>query len=231
MMKKMQTYAIILFISIIAATVLLPAVANADRCLVVYPEALAEYHYDMNEYFTVSFGDPLYDPMYDRGGEVLIDSNDLGIAYDIYQAPNLIGFEPSTDGQEGYFTIGNEFKLIIDGFHNQPTTYENVILVFEPDPDFCVPQITVDGVLATSFTFPVGNLAVSTPTEQGNNFSDVITFDIYWSNCYGLRIWAYADENYNGMLDGGECFTAFSHDVTVPADTETWGSIKARYSE
>lgn len=230
-MKKVKLLFVISLLSVIASGISFPTTALADRCLVVYPEALASYHYDINEYFTVSFGDPLYDPLYDRGGETLIDSNDLEIAYDIYQAPNLIAFESSTNGQEGYFTIGSKFKLILDGFYNSPTTYENIILVFEPDPGFCIPQIRVDGVLATSFTFPIGNLTVSTPTEYGNNFSDLLEFDIYWSGCYGLRIWAYADENYNFTLDGGECFTAFSHDVTVPADEETWGSIKVRYSE
>lgn len=222
---------ILLFFTFIATATLFPTPANADRCLVVYPEITTMYHYDVNEYFTVSFGDPLYDPIYDRGGEVLIDSNDLEIAFDIYQAPNLIGFQPSINGQEGYFSIGHDFKLILDGFHNEPTTYENVILVFEPDPDDCIPHVRVDGVIATSRNFPVGNLTVSTPTEEGNNFSDVISFDISWGSCYGLRIWAYADENYNGLRDGGECFTAFSHDVTVPAQETSWGTIKVKYDE
>lgn len=229
-MKKVRLLSVVL-LSFTVAALWAPAAVRADRCLVVYPEALTSYHYDVNEYFTVSFGDPLYDPMYDRGGDVLIDANNLSVALDIYQAPNLIGFEQSTNGQEGYFTIGNTFRLVVDGFHNEPTTYENIILVFESDPGFCIPQIAVDGVPAFSFTVPVGNLSVSTPTEYGNNFSDVRSFDISWGGCYGLRIWAYADENYNGVRDGGECFTAFSHDVTVPATQESWGSIKARYSE
>jgi hypothetical protein len=228
---RLHPSVVLLVFTILAASVLFPTGANADRCLVVYPEAAAKYHYDVNEYFTVSFGDPLYDPLYDRGGEVLIDSNDFEIAYDIYQAPNLIGFQPSINGQEGYFSIGNDFKLIVDGFHNQPTTYMNVILVFEPDPAQCVPMIRVDGVLATSSTFPVGDLTVTTPTEEGNNYSDVISFDISWGSCIGIRIWAYADENYNGMRDGGECFTAFSHDLTVPVKEATWGTIKTLYNE
>lgn len=228
---RLRRYAILLFIAIPAAAALFSTAVNADRCLVVYPEAETKYHYDVNEYFTVSFGDPLYDPLYDRGGEVLIDSNDMEVALDIYQAPNLIGFQPSINGQEGYFSIGNDFKLIIDGFHNQPTTYSNVILVFEPDPKVCVPMIRVDGVLATSSTFPVGDLTVVSPTDEGNNYSDVISFDISWGSCIGIRIWAYADENYNGIRDGGECFTAFSHDLTVPVQNATWGTIKARYSE
>jgi hypothetical protein len=222
----------ILLYSIITVTAsFFPTSANADRCLVVYPEIATVYHYDVNEYFTVTPGDPLYDPLYDRGGEVLIGANDLKVAFDIYQAPNLVGFQPSTGGQEGYFSTGHRFRLIVDGFYGAPTTYENIILVFDPDPDQCVPVVKVNGVPVTGYTYPIGDLVVSTPTEDGNNFSDVVAFDIFWDNCSGLRIWAYADENYNGRLDSGECFTAFSHDFTVPAKETSWGAIKTKYDE
>ncbi|MBP2681765.1 MAG: hypothetical protein H6Q78_1628, partial [Candidatus Krumholzibacteriota bacterium] len=39
------------------------------------------------------------------------------------------------------------------------------------------------------------------------------------------------DENYNLVRDGGECFSAFSHDTTVPVEETTWGGIKEIYSE
>lgn len=217
--------------AVLLVLLLVPALSRADRCLVVYPVSPSEYHYDMNEYYTVSMGDPLYDPAYDRGGEVLIDINNNEIAYDIYQAPTLVGFKPSSNGQDGYFTVGNQFDLVIDGFNNEPTVYENIILVFEPDPSFCTPSMTVDGDPVSGFTYPVGDLAVSTPTPNGNNYSDTMTKALYWAGCYGVRIWAYADENYNGIKDGGECFTAFSHDITVPADEITWGGIKILYQE
>jgi hypothetical protein len=29
--------------------------------------------------------------------------------------------------------------------------------------------------------------------------------------------------------DGGECFTAFSHDVTVPVEATTWGGIRGAF--
>jgi hypothetical protein len=225
-----RTFAV-LFISLLAGTAFLPSRASADRCLVVYPEGATRYHYDVTEYFTVTFGDPRYDAMYDRGGEVLIRYSDDKIALDIYQAPNLAGFVPSANGQEGYFSIGNLLNLVVDGFYRQPTTYENIILVFEPDPSFCSPAISVDGTPLAGWTFPIGDLIVSTPASNGNNYSDTTTRTVYWAGCYGVRIWAYADENYNGVLDAGECFTAFSHDITVPAANETWGSIKAKYDE
>ncbi|UCG50920.1 MAG: hypothetical protein JSW58_12060 [Candidatus Latescibacterota bacterium] len=211
------------------SALIIPAVAFADPCLIVYPAGPTVYHYDSNEYYTVTFGDPLYDPLYDRGGEVLIDINTDEIPWDIYQTPNLIGFEMSTDGNEGYFFVGSTFDLVIDGFNNQPTTYENIILVFDPDPELCDPSVTVDGNPVTGNTYPIGDLVVSTPTQDGNNYSDTITMQITWTSCYGVRIWAYADEDYNGMKDGGDCFTAFSHDLTVPTENKSWGAIKSLY--
>ncbi|UCH85463.1 MAG: hypothetical protein JSW50_07185 [Candidatus Latescibacterota bacterium] len=206
-----------------------PLAVLADPCLVVYPTGPSEYHYDVNEYYTVGYGDSLYDPMYDRGGKVLIDINTNEIPYDIYQTQNLVGFKPSTDGNEGYFFVGSSFDLVIDGFTNEPTTFTNIILVFEPDPEACSPTITVDGNPVMGGTYAIGNLTVSTPTEMGNNYSDTIVKSITWMGCYGVRIWAFADENYNGINDGNECFTAFSHDSTVPTETRSWGAIKSLY--
>jgi hypothetical protein len=77
--------------------------------------------------------------------------------------------------------------------------------------------------------YSAGNLVVSTPTEYGNNYSDTIALDINWSGCIGVHIWAFSDENFNGVRDGGECFTAFSHDLTIPAENSSWGRLKAEY--
>lgn len=218
----------------VLACVLVPAVVLADPCLIVYPDGPTEYHYDPAEYYTVMPGDPLYDPAYDRGGEVLIDINTNEIAYNIYQAPGLTGFVMDSEDQ-GYFLIGNHFDLIVDGFSNTPTTFVNIILVFDRfEPEFCTPMITVDGnpVLfdpGLGWYWPIGDLEVVTPTADGNNFSDTVMHLIDWSGCAGLRIWAFADENFNLVHDGGECFSAFSHDLTVPVDEKTWGAIKHLY--
>jgi len=214
---------------LILGLLVVPAAVVADPCLIVYPTVPAMYHYDANEYYTVTLGHPLYDPMYDRGGEVLIEANTNEIAYNIYQIPYLIGFQESTGGKDGYFFIGPSFDLIIDGFNNAPTTYENIILVFEADPSACHLSITVGGTPVVGGSLPIGDLEVSTPTPSGNNYTDTITKHVQWSGCYGVRIWAFADQNYNGARDGGECFTAFSHDVTVPARNASWGSVKSLY--
>jgi hypothetical protein len=208
----------------------------ADPCLVVYPTANCVYHYDINEYYTVGPGDPLYDPMYDRGGEVLIEWGTNMIDLSIYQAPNLVGFTPSTGGNDGYFFTGHDFNLVVDGFNNMPTTYANVLIVFEPEPSMCSPLVTVDGnpILydaGLGWYYPMGDLVVSTPTAEGNNYSDTVTFSIHFDLCTGMMMWAFADEDYNLYRDGNECFTAFSHDATVPAEESTWGGIKVRFGD
>lgn len=206
----------------------------ADPCLVVYPSGPCIYHYDVNEYFTVGPGDPLYDPMYDLGGVVLIEVLTMDIAYTVYQAPGVIGFTPSTGGNEGFFFVGNDFDLVVDGFNNAPTTYVNILLVFEPDPSWCSPLITVDGNPALydanlGWYYPIGDLVVITPTPDGNNYSDTVTHSIHYELCSGMTVWAFADEDFDLMWTDSECFTAFSHDFTVPVNESTWGGIKALY--
>ncbi|MDD3643326.1 MAG: hypothetical protein PHQ19_07695 [Candidatus Krumholzibacteria bacterium] len=202
----------------------------ADPCLVVYPDCGCVYRYDVTEYYTVGPGDTLYDPLYDRGGLVLLETGTNEIDMSIYQAPMLQGFEPSVDGNEGYIFVDTDFDLIIDGFNYAPTTYLNVLLVFDRFvPEGCVPEITVNGMPLAGFVYPVGDLVVSTPTPDGNNYSDTVTLAVSWRGCYGLHMWAFSDENYNGALDGGECFTAYSHDSMVPAEDSSWGAVKSLY--
>lgn len=223
---------VLLAIAFVGLTV---GVAGADPCLTVYPDAPCTYHYDPAEYYTVTVGNPLYDAAYDRGGEVLIDANTNEIAYQIYQAPNLIGFV-SDSANQGYYTMSLDFGLIIDGWSNQPTTYVNILLVFDQiQPNGCVPTISIDGNpplydAGLGYYYPIGDLAVSTPA-QGNSYSDTETFPFSWDGCQQVRIWAFSDADYNLVHDGGECFSAFSHDLTVPAKTSSWGAMKMRYKD
>lgn len=222
---------------VLVALMLVPtaAISNPDPCLIVYPDAAVIYHYDPAEYYTVGPGDPLYDAAYDIGGEVLIEVGTNVIAYDVYQAPGLAGFQMDAELQ-GYFTMDQDFTLVVDGFSNVPTTFVNILLVFDMiEPDGCVPTITVDGNPplydpGLGWYLPVGDLMVSTPA-QGNNYSDVLTFDFHWSGCTNIRIWAFADDNYNLTRDGNECFSAYSHDLTVPTEEKSWGELKSQFGE
>lgn len=215
-----------------AASGLIVALAGAiqaDPCLVVYPNNPCTYHYDPAEYYTVGPGDPLYDPLYDRGGQVLIETGSNTIDLSIYQAPQLTGFVADSNDQ-GYYFDGTEFDLIIDGFKNNPTTYVNILVMFDKSsPTGCVPQVWIDGSPLSGLVYNAGDLVVQTPTPNGHNYSDVLTHHVEWRGCYGTHIWAFSDENYNGKRDGGECFTAFSHDVMIPVQEHSWGAIKELY--
>jgi len=203
--------------------------AFADPCLVVYPDTPCVYHYDPAEYYTVGPGDPLYDPAYDRGGVVLLTTGMNDIDLSVYQAPQLMGFVADADDQ-GFYFEGDAFNLVIDGFANAPTTYANVLVVFDdPLPAGCAPLVTVGGSPVMGGIWPAGDLVVQTATGEGNNYSDVITLQVAWSGCFGVHVWAFSDPDHDGSRTGGECFTAFSHDSAVPVESATWGLIKALY--
>lgn len=214
----------------LCACLLAPAgAALADPCLVVYPNAPCVYHYSPAEYYTVGPGNALYNPLFDRGGRVLISIASNSIDQSVYQPPQLAGFV--ADGtDQGYSFEGEQFDLIIDGFSNTPTTFANVLLVFDdPQPAGCVAQITVDGAPITGTVFAAGDLVVQAPTAGGNNYSNVLTHHVTWTGCVGLHVWAFSDPNHDGVRTGHECFTAFSHDLTVPVQGATWSAVKTLY--
>jgi hypothetical protein len=226
--------AVLKFLIVSTAILLLPAIGLADPCLVVYPDVSVVYHYDPAEYYTVGPGDPLYDPLYDRGGLVLLEVGTDEIDLSVYQAPNLAGFVLDSDDQ-GYFTMEHDFNLIVDGFSDSPTTYVNVLIVFDQVyPGGCTPIITIDGNAPLydpdlKWYYPIGDLVVSTPTGYGGTYSDTETFAFSWTGCQSLRIWAFSDADHNLERDGGECFSAFSHDLVVPVEERSWGSVKSLY--
>jgi hypothetical protein len=217
---------------------MIPGVVLADVCLMAYTTSPCEYHYSSLDKYTVGFGHPLYDPAYDLGGEVLIKIDPVdgdAIALDVYQAPGLAGFVLDEINQ-GYFSSDITYDLIIDGYNKNPTTYTNILLVFDGVlPEGCTPLITVGGNpvmfdAGLGYYYPIGDLVVSTPTPVGNSYSDTVTLAVALQLCSGVRVWAFSDANFNLMHDlPGECFTAFSHDVTVPVQEATWGAVKSLY--
>ena len=223
------------FFLIVLVLALVPSSTYADPCLMVYPgNGSVVYHYEPTEYYTVGFGDSLYDAAYDLGGEVLIDINTNVIAYEVYQTPTLVGFKMDS-AHQGYFINSSYFTLVVDGFSGTPTTYTNILLVFDLiEPSGCTPVITINGspVLfdaGLGWYLPIGDLIVSTP--QGIAFSDVLEFNFSWTGCTSLRAWAFADDDFDLFHDGAECFSAFSHDLTVPVEETTWGAVKSLYGQ
>jgi hypothetical protein len=226
--RVMKKWLKVLFFCAAMAPLLAASVTlHADPCLVVYPSGPCIYYYDPAVYYTVGPGDSLYDPLYDRGGKMLLMIGTNYLDLSIYQPPNLMGFIAAPDENVGYYFNGTDFTLIIDGFSHSPTTYSNIIVMFDKFvPSSCTPVIFVDGMLVTDAMYYAGDLVVSTPTDYGNNYSDTKALSVSYSGCYGFRIWAFADENYDNVKEAGECFTAYTHDLTIPVKSETWGAIK-----
>lgn len=220
---------------------------SCDPCLLVYPTLPTTYQYDSSKYYTVTDGHPLYDPTYDRGGEVLIWDRSYypdRIAYEIYQAPGLTGFEVAT-GNTGYYFTGISFDLVIDGWSNYSTTREDIRLIFEPIPEDCTPTITVNGLPVTGphYRILLGDLVVSTPvvTPTRTYYSDTIILSVEWSGCIGLHMIAYEECDHDWYRrpcpDCEEettncchhCHHTCAHGAVVPVEEETWGAIKAMY--
>jgi hypothetical protein len=203
---------------------------SSDPCLIVYPGGPCLYWYDPSEYYTVAPGHPFYDPAYDRGGTVLLEIGTNQVDVSIYQAPGLLGFVVSTNGQDGYHFTGSDFQLIVDGFSNVPTTYSNILIVFDKVvPAGCAPTIRVGGAPLSGGVYHAGDLLVQTPTPNGNNYSDTITLPVSSTGCTFIHVWAFSDADHDNAKDGGECFTAFSHDIVVPVENSSWGRIKVMY--
>ena len=78
-----------------AGRLISPVGVQADTCLMAYTTGPCIYHYSSLDKYTVGSGHPLYDPLFDLGGEVLIKIDPVdgdGIALDVYQALGLTGF-------------------------------------------------------------------------------------------------------------------------------------------
>ena len=226
-------------IVLLACLLISPVGVHADTCLMAYTTGPCIYHYSSFDKYTVGSGHPLYDSLFDLGGEVLIKIDPVdgdGIALDVYQAVGLTGFVLDEVNQ-GYFALSMDYDLVIDGYNKAPMTYTNILLVFDGFlPTGCTPVITVEGQPALfdpglGYYYPIGDLVVSTPTPVGNSYSDTVTLSIDVESCTGFRVWAFADENFSLTHElPGECFTAFSHDVTISTEETTWGAIKSLYN-
>jgi hypothetical protein len=56
-----------------------------------------------------------------------------------------------------------------------------------------------------------------------------MTFQLRWTGAQFIGIIAYADKNGNRVFDGIPCPGVRMEDLTVPAESKTWGCIKALY--
>jgi hypothetical protein len=204
--------------------------ATADVGLLVYPQGYAVFRYDPGEYEIKDPVDPQYDPVYGVAGQMLWNRPEQRVALEVYRAPGLAGFETSATGRSEFFTAGNTATICIDGFSDQPRQLNDIYVEFLPFPFNSAPDIFIDGNRIDGLRYTIPRLVVATPVGNGY-YSDTATFHLRWVGARYVRILVYADKNGNRVFDGDPSFTVLMEDLTVPAESKTWGSIKSLYGD
>ncbi|MFQ5510269.1 MAG: hypothetical protein ACE5EO_00315 [Candidatus Krumholzibacteriia bacterium] len=223
-----QGHTLRLILLLVVAITASAVAASAEPCILAYPAGRVSFRFDPTQYETKGPGDPLFDPAYSVGGLMLWDKFGERVAFEIYQAPGLDGFSPSTSGRNEFLFFGAEMALVIDGFADTPRQLSDVFVQFTPRPLGVPAAIQVDGEPVQDLRYHLPRIVVSTPTGNGY-FSDKTTINIKSSGVLRLEVAVYQDRNGNRILDGERCITVIMEDFTIPVEERTWGAIKAMY--
>ncbi len=200
----------------------------ADPCVLAYPDQNAVFQFNPSYFRVILPGDSLYNPRYDRFGTMLWDIRNDRIAYELYQAPGLVGFQPAFTEANSFNLPANRFTLYVDGFYHAPRQLNNIIVRFLPTPSNAEPVIYVNDERIAGLQYFIPRLVVSTRLENGF-YSDTIALDVVWSGAQSMKITVFSDKDGNRVFDGDACYNVFMMDQTVPAAPTTWGRIKAQY--
>ena len=122
-----------------------PVAAGAEPCLLAYPQGQVVFRYDPLEYETLGPASPNYSDSYQVGGQVLWNRMEKRVAFEVYQAPALTGFEPSPTGRNEFCVVGSRHTLTIDGFSAVPRQFANIQVQFRPLPLSSDTDIKVNG--------------------------------------------------------------------------------------
>lgn len=204
------------------------SLAFAEPSYLIYPSSPAVFRYDTSRYELLSPGDPKFDAGYAVGNQMLWDRVGGRVPVEIYRAPSITSFEPSSNGRNEFVTVGNDFGVIVDGFGPSRRTIGGLCIRFWPEPDHAFVQLTVDGRLMTGLTMGLPAMEVSTDAG-GGYYADTSGFTLSWIGASGIRIVAFSDKDANRSFDGTPLFSIVAHDETVPVSATTWGQIKAMY--
>lgn len=205
-----------------------PGLAAADTCLLAYPEQNAVFQFDPSLYQMISQEDPRYVARYDRFGVMLWDIENDRIAYELYQAPGLMAFEPASSDANTFNFPANKFVLRIDGFFSAPRQLNDIYIRFLPTPYNAQTVIYANDELVSGLYYHIPKLIVSTQLENGF-YSDTIPVEIVWSGARAMKIVVFSDKDGNRAFDGEERYSVYMIDQTVPARNSTWGQIKAQF--
>lgn len=204
----------------------LASVVSADICLIVYPQEPCVYHYKASRYYTVGPGHELYDPEYDRGGEVLIEEETGQIPLEIYRG-NIVGFEATSGSHYGFEITSSPCHLVVEALSDEPAVYENITLAFLFLPDGCHPDVTINGTVVPNKRHLLGDLLVN--QDEGDGYSGQIDVEMTFYGCTGANIWAFADEDGDLQQDSEECTSSYLYHIFLPTEEVSWSAVKSFY--
>jgi len=204
------------------------SLAFAEPSYLIYPNAPAVFRYDASRYDCLMPGDPKFDPSYAIGNQMLWDRVEGRVPLEIYRAPMITSFEPSSNGQNEFVTVGNDFVVVVDGFGPTKRTIGGLCVRFWALPNQAILQLNIDGLPVSGLTHVMPALEVSTAT-MGGYFADTSQFMFSWLGASEVRIVAFTDKNADRAFDGTPLYSIVARDETVPVATTTWGQVKAMY--
>lgn len=202
--------------------------ALAEPSYLIYPNVPTVFRYDTSRYEVVGSGDALrFNPGFAIGNYMLWDRVQGRIPYEVYGAPQLVGFEPTTSGTSEFVTYNDEFDLIVDGFGSQPYTIGNLYLRFWPYSGTTT-TLTVDGVTSNRLTVPLASLNVNTPVQDGY-YSNTRVHHVSWQGASAMEIVAFSDKDGDGRFTGTPAYRIVARYTPVATQPSTWGKVKALY--
>jgi hypothetical protein len=202
--------------------------AFAEPSYLIYPNVPTVFRYDMNRYEVVGSGDALrFNPTYAVGNIMLWDRVDGRIPYEVYGAPQIVGFEP-TVGTSEFVCYNDDFDLVLDGIGKQPYTIGNLYLRFWPYQAQSSAVLTIDGHVTDRLTVPLASLEVSTPVQDGL-YSNTRVHHVEWTGAGAMEIVAFSDKDGDGRYTGTPAFRITSRYAPVATQPSTWGKVKSLY--
>jgi hypothetical protein len=212
----------------LAVCIVVAASARAEPCVLAYPAGQTVFHYDPSQFEVVGPASSKYNPSYALSGQMLWDTTEGRVAYEVYRAPGLTGFQSSSSGESVFQHVGNHTLIVVDGFSPSPRHLSDIYVQFTPQPLSSVVSITVDGSPVSGLRYVIPSLPVTTPIGNGF-YSNTIILNVEWFGAREMEIVVYSDRNGNRIFDGNPVFSIIMEDFSVPTENKTWGGIKAIY--
>jgi hypothetical protein len=207
-----------------------PASAQTDVGLLVYPAKYVTFRFDPFDYEVKQPADPVFDPQFSVAGYMLWNKPENRVAFEVYRAQSINGFETSANGRNEYYTLGNLATICVDGFSEYPRQLSDIVVEFQPYPPTSAPVIYIDDDRLPGLRYTIPRLVIATPAGNGF-YADRVVFHLRWLGAQYIRVIAYADKNGNRVFDGEPTMSTLMEDLTIPVEERTWGSVKALYGD